>query len=231
MCFVGSGEVHRDRGDGGDQEGAAGQEVQEPGAADHATVGPPEHRGAEALLLLDDGQGRAVPEPGAGVRAGDGVSDREALQPDEPADAAGVREAVHVPDMPVAGVHPQRHRRVPPRHQAAESAGAWVGGRGREGGGGSGRVAVVFVVWDDEGWVGSWECGLTRWRVVWDAGEPAHTSAEAVRLREREGSGEDLLRRVVGYVEGRDGGGFFWGGGVLVGGAECGESSGGSSKV
>jgi hypothetical protein len=39
------------------------------------------------------------------------------------------------------------------------------------------------------------ECGgMTGW-FVWDAGEPAHTSAEAVRLRERESSGEDPFPR------------------------------------
>lgn len=43
------------------QEGAAGQEIQEPGAANHATAGQTatsQHRTAKAVLLLQWGQAR-----------------------------------------------------------------------------------------------------------------------------------------------------------------------------
>ena len=65
--------------------------------------------------------GRAVPEPGSRVRAGDGLQRGEALPQEQadPADAAG--QAVPLPARQSAGAH-SRPRDLPPGHQAAESA-------------------------------------------------------------------------------------------------------------
>lgn len=65
--------------------------------------------------------------------------------------------------------------------------GVWGQGGGAFGGGGIG-VGLGGLVW--------WHNGVV---FVWDTGEPAHSSAEAVRLWERESAGEDLFRLGRGF--------------------------------
>lgn len=96
------------------------------------------HPFSPALVLLsfpapstapfaNDPAGRAVPEPGPGVRTGDGVQRGEDV-PQEQANAAGApREAVPLPARQGSRAHP-RPRHLPSRYQAAESAARSTGG-------------------------------------------------------------------------------------------------------
>lgn len=85
-----------DRRDLRHQEGAARSAIQEPGAATYACHGAPQRHLPEALLLLDNEQGRTVFKPGHGICPRDSIPRPEALQQREPEDASYLRQAVHV---------------------------------------------------------------------------------------------------------------------------------------
>src|SRR6187402_1319424 len=102
--------------------------LQEPGTADYADCPAPKYRAAEGLLLLEwrEGEsnplpspslmahahvcviaeGRGVPQLGAGIRARDGLPRIEILQQDEDDDADPRGQALHLPALQGARVHP-----------------------------------------------------------------------------------------------------------------------------
>lgn len=95
-CVPYVGKVFGDGWSSGHKEGASRQEVQEPRAANHAATRPPERDRSETLLLLDNREGRALPQLGTRVHARDGSPSCEALQQDGAAYAAVIREALYV---------------------------------------------------------------------------------------------------------------------------------------